>query len=55
MNRSLPPGDCGDRSSDPGWARGHLGTVPDTGRLVDRVEDPQKRANRWGKPLSGEV
>ena len=34
MNRALPPGDSGNRSSDPAWEPGCRGALPSAGRLV---------------------
>jgi hypothetical protein len=41
MNRSLPPGDCGDRSFDPGRPSRRGRAVPGAGRLVGGIEADQ--------------
>jgi len=43
MNRTLPPGDCGDRSEAAGAQFRRFRTVPGTRGLVGRVEHPRRR------------
>jgi hypothetical protein len=43
MNRPLPPGDRGNRSSDPGRPSRRGRPVPGTGGLVDGVKADQGR------------
>lgn len=48
MNRELPPGDRGNRSSDSGWQSRPPGSVPGTRGLVRRAKDPPKGATPPG-------
>ena len=48
MNRALPPGNRGNRSSDSGWQSRPPGSVPGTRGLVSGVEDAAKRATPPG-------
>src|ERR1700677_1913054 len=43
MNRTLPPGDCGDRSEAASTQFRSFRTVPGTRGLVGRVEHPRRR------------
>lgn len=48
MNRELPPGDRGNRSSDSGWQSRPPGSVPGTRGLVCRAKNPPKGATPPG-------
>ena len=50
MNRTLPPGDCGTRGSDPGRAPGPRWPVPGIGRLVGGVAATACRPDKEKPP-----
>ena len=57
MNRSLPPGDCGDRIVVAGRTSGHRGPLYGACGLVDGTEAaarrPNKESRRGGTPVAG--